>query len=153
MPIMQRAVKAPRKRALAAASFGIALTLAQAAEAQVVVYRPYPRRRVVRVIHPIPPGFHLEPRPRTELAIGGGVLTGIGVALIGGAVFDASSRPRWSGGDEAAAIVGGLFALFGIPMLITGLTTNKLVLVPNRAAFIAPVITKDGASAVLGVSF
>ncbi len=121
----------------------VAFTPSALAQRTVVIVegRPPPPRYVrYRVVRRVPPGYHLEERPRTGLIVAGAVLTGIGTALIVGSVVDASNRGRWSNGDEAGAIFGGLFDVIGLPMLLVGATTHRLVLVPNYEVGLSPIV-------------
>ena len=113
----------------------VAFAPAASAQRTVIIVRDRPPpRRYYRVVRRVPPGYHLEERPRTGLIVTGAVLTLIGTSLLVGAVVDGGSRRNgWSSGDEGAAIFGGLFDVIGIPMLIVGSTSHRLVLVPNAA--------------------
>jgi hypothetical protein len=134
-------------------AFLLATVVTAEAAAQVVVVER--RRRPVyvrRVVLRVPEGYHLEERPRTGLIVTGAVLTGIGGVFVTGAIVDQGYRGAWRDADTAAAIVGGIFLAVGLPLLITGATTTRLVMVRNSAA-LAPIAGPHMAGAAFIMAF
>lgn len=83
----------------------------------------------------VPPGYHIEERPRTGLARTGGVVTALGVSMLAYGVYDLSNEKNAA---SVYMIGGGVLTAIGAPLLIVGLTTKKSYLVPNSVA-VAPV--------------
>jgi hypothetical protein len=129
----------------------LATVVSTEAAAQVVIVERRRRPIYVRRVMRVPEGYHLEERPRTGLIVTGALLTGIGGVFVTGAVIDQGYNGSWRDRDTGAAIVGGILLAIGLPLLITGVSTKRLVMVRN--AEITPTFGPHTAGAALTLSF
>ncbi len=113
-----------------------------------------------------PPGWHVEERPRTALAITGGAIAATGAIFFAyGLSEQAAARrraeelPRDPGftdtpgsGGEILMWTGGIMAAVGLPLLIVGLTTKRSVLVRDTFA-VAPIVSPSFGGLSLAATF
>jgi hypothetical protein len=115
----------------------------------------------------VPPGYHVEERPRVGLTIAGGTITAAGLGfLIYGMAERAEEKRRYrelsandpsyegdAGGAGILMMMGGVITAVGVPLLVVGLTTKKSVLVRNDNVAIAPVVTPSFGGLALSATF
>jgi hypothetical protein len=121
---------------------------AQAADAEAAP-QARPKRHVIspEETHGMPPGFHLESRPRWGLIISGAALTAVGglflvegIAQHNAEAERARNHPDADHGSTSSPLFlgyGGLHLAIGAPLLLLGLLSPREVYVRDRPSELA----------------
>jgi hypothetical protein len=112
-----------------------------------------PRQLAYHEGEAVPPGYHVETKPRTGLLIAGGILSGIALTIV---VAYAGSSHHSSDDDLGIALATTLFAAPGIPLFIVGLASlGRQVLIRDDDArwFVGPQLARGGAGLTGGFAF